>query len=151
MVKILPLMEFDYIYQQLHKDEPWDSKHNAEILGNICPGRIYMSQRRSGKNDFSSNYVAIVGPGTIWRKEGAVSIKDLANPSLTVMAVECIDSDKHWAEPYALTAEEVLERMKTGKRMRIGSLHPAVILVLFADGNVHAFRPICRSPYGENF
>ena len=69
-----------------------------------------------------------------------MSIKDLANPSLTVMAVECVDSDKHWAEPYALTAEEVLERMKTGKGMRIGSAHPAVILVLFADGSVHPLR-----------
>jgi hypothetical protein len=139
MVEILPQLGREDIYEMLHKDEPWDSAHNAGILQvkislYDCPNAVYVNK------GFATNYTAIIGPGTIWRKEGAVSMKDLANPSLTVMAVECVDSDKHWAEPYVLTAEEVLERMNTGKGMRIGSAHPAVILVLFADGNVQPLR-----------
>jgi hypothetical protein len=42
MVQILPNMEYDNIYQQLHKDKPWDSEHNAKVLNIaiselICP------------------------------------------------------------------------------------------------------------------
>ena len=31
------------------------------------------------------------------------------------IAVEIADSGKHWAEPFALTVDEVLENMRTGK------------------------------------
>jgi hypothetical protein len=140
MVRILPHMEYDNIYEQLHKDEPWDSNHNAGILAQFIPPDFTCPSADRLQNDFSSNYIAVIGSGTMWRKEGTVTIKDLTNTSLTVAAVECVDSDKHWAEPYALTAEEVLDRMKTGEGMRIGSSHPAVILVLFADGNVYPMR-----------
>ena len=54
------------------------------------------------------------------------------------MAVECTESTKHWAEPYTLTLEEVLERMKTGKGTRIFTAHESgLVNVLFADGLVY--------------
>ncbi|MCC6125330.1 MAG: DUF1559 domain-containing protein [Pirellulales bacterium] len=139
LVKILPGLERRDIYDRLKKDESWDGPHNAKILRELkiwifdCPSAF-------GKPDDFSSYLAIVGPGTIWRKEGPVSLNDLRDPAVTVMAVECAESDMHWAEPYTLTAEEALERMKTGKGMRISTAHPSVVNVLFADGHVEPLR-----------
>jgi prepilin-type processing-associated H-X9-DG protein len=139
LVEILPdVVDGKPISDQLKQDEPWHSPHNAKILETlripqfVCPG---VFQKES---DFSSSYAAIIGPGTIWRKEGPVAIKDLAKPSAIVAAVECVTSDKHWAEPYAITVDEALERMKTGKEMRISTAHQSVVNVLFADGHTEA-------------
>ena len=137
MVTILPHMEYDVIYNQLNRDEPWDSPHNTRIMSQYRIDEFHCPNDPKNQKGYSTNYLAIIGPGTIWRSKGVVSIHDLPKKSLTVAAVEFLDSDKHWAEPYALTVEEFLERMKTGKGMGISSSHPNVVNVLFADGAVY--------------
>jgi prepilin-type processing-associated H-X9-DG protein len=140
LVEILPNMEYGTLYDALKKDEPWNSPHNAKLLSKLRISEFVCPSVRQEEKDFSTNYVAIIGPGTIWHSDGPVSINDLPNSlSNLVAAVECVDSGKHWAEPYSLTVEEVLERMKTGKGMRICTMHNSVVNVLFADGGV---RPL---------
>jgi hypothetical protein len=124
LVEILPNMEYDPVYNALNKDEPWDSPQTTRKA-----------------SDFSANYIAIIGPGTIWREDGVVKREDLPNSSLVVAAVECADSDKHWAEPYSLTVEEALERMTSGKGMRISTAHRnGCVSVAFGDGSVRSLR-----------
>jgi len=36
-VHILPYTEYDYLYQQFHLDEPWDSPHNIQLLDQMPP------------------------------------------------------------------------------------------------------------------
>ena len=143
-VEILPMMargllanpQCGPLYNSLKKDEPWNSRLNASLLDTVtspylCP---------SGSNVYSTNYVAVIGPGTAWRKDGPVKLSDLPDGgSHTVMVVEVANSGVPWAEPRDLTVEEALENMKTGKGLRISSPHPNVINVLFADGKV---RPL---------
>jgi prepilin-type processing-associated H-X9-DG protein len=137
MVEILPNLEYEPIYDQLRKDEPWNSPHNALILSQSDVGEFICPRAPRKAKDCSTNYLAIVGPGTLWRSEGMVRLGDLRNESsLTVAVIESIDTKVHWAEPYALTVEEALERMETGKGTRISSAHPRVVNVLFADGSV---------------
>jgi prepilin-type processing-associated H-X9-DG protein len=140
LVEILPYMEYDTIYTQLHKDEPWDSPHNAIVLGKLQINELLCPRASEKPNHFPSHYLAVAGPGTAWRSEGVVKLEDIPNTSLTVMAVECVVSDKHWAEPYFLTVDEVLERMKTGKGTRISTVHNGGVNVLFADGSVRGLR-----------
>jgi prepilin-type processing-associated H-X9-DG protein len=141
LVEILPELDRRDIYDRLNKDEPWDSSHNAKILNLQKMDEFICPSANHEKDQFASNYIAIIGPGTIWRNEGPVSIKDLPKDlSNIVVAVECAESDKHWAEPYTITVEEVLERMKTGKGMRISTAHRSVVEVLFADGHVQSLR-----------
>jgi prepilin-type processing-associated H-X9-DG protein len=138
-VEILPNTRDGSTFDQLFKDEPWDSPRNSLILSQ-CPNWVYACLNgREKKNDISIDYIAIIGPGTMWRSEGAVSFDELPNdPSLTVAVVESVEHELHWAEPYELTAEEVLARMQTGKGARIASLHPEGINVLFADGSIRS-------------
>jgi hypothetical protein len=136
-VDIIPMMEYGSLYDTLKKGEPWNSTHNSKVL-NQNPVRDYQcpSDDRNAK-DCSTNYVAVIGPGTVWRKDGPVKISDLLHSSSqTVMAVEVVNSGVHWAEPRDLTVEEALEGLKTGKGLRISTAHPSFINVLFANGEV---------------
>jgi len=137
LVTILPNMEYDTIFNGLKLDEPWNSPQNAKMVGQLRIEEFVCPSVNREDNDTSSNYLAIIGPGTIWRKEGTVKLSDLQNGSShTIAVVETVNSGKHWAEPFALTVDEVLENMRTGKGVRISSCHPAGVNVLFADGSV---------------
>lgn len=150
MVEILPQLGYQEIFDRLHQEEPWNSPHNVRIIGGLRIPEFFCPSAIHNENDLSSNYVAIIGSGTIWREKEPLKIQDLSNaPACTVMVTECVNSGKHWAEPYRLTTEEVLQRMKSGEGMRICSSHntglenPAIngqylaaIGILFADGNM---------------
>jgi hypothetical protein len=119
-------------------DEPWDSSYNNKLLnqilieGFVCPSAINANN--------GLNYVAIIGPGTAWHKNGTVKLSDLPDGgSHTIMVVEVTDSDVHWAEPRDLTVEEVLEKIKAEQGLLISSDHPSYIQILFANGSVLSF------------
>jgi prepilin-type processing-associated H-X9-DG protein len=136
-VAILPMMEFGRLYNSLTKDEPWNSQTNATFLGKLSFPEYICPSAELDPKDYTTNYVAVIGPGTTWREDGPVKLSALPDGgSHTVMAVETVNSDVHWAEPRDLTVEEALDRMKTGKGLRISTAHPSVINVLFADGHV---------------
>jgi hypothetical protein len=128
------------LLDSLKLDEPWESPHNAKILRQLqnpeykCPSVFYNDQ------DCSTNYLAIIGPGTLWQdKFTAPRIRDLPQGSQnTVAVVEVINSGVHWAEPRDLTVEEAIEGLKTGKGLRISTAHPSSINVLFANGEVRS-------------
>jgi prepilin-type processing-associated H-X9-DG protein len=136
-VEILPMMDHGFIYNSLKKDELWNSSQNAKILGKVsieeykCPSDVH------GIDDFTTNYIAVIGPGTAWREDGPVKLSDLPDGGAhTVMLLEIANSGMHWAEPCDISVDKALERMKTGKGLGISSGHPSVINILFADGSV---------------
>jgi prepilin-type processing-associated H-X9-DG protein len=140
-VQILPMMRYGYLYSSLKKEEPWNSAQNIKLFNQVfidaykCPNDI------RGTPDFTTNYVAVIGPGTAWRPDGPVKISDLPDGGAhTVMAVEVADSGVHWAEPRDLTVDEALERLKTGQGLRISTCHPFIVNILFADGSVRYVR-----------
>jgi hypothetical protein len=137
MVSLLPFFDYGSVHEQLKKEEPWNSPQNQSALKQLIFASVACPSSNHTKKTGSTNYIAIIGPGTIWRKGGAVKLSELPNGgSHTVMLVEAADSDKHWAEPFALTVDEVLENMKTGRGVRISSGHPSGVHVLFANGKV---------------
>jgi prepilin-type processing-associated H-X9-DG protein len=143
-VEILPMMDqgyfFNYRYNLLKKDEPWDSPRNAEVLKQLfsevykCP-----SASRGKINNFNTNYVAVIGPGTAWHEDGPVKLSDLPDGGKhTVMVVEVVNSGVHWAEPRDLTVGEALDRMKSREGLHISTTHAGYIQILFADGHAQS-------------
>jgi hypothetical protein len=128
----------------LRMDEPWDSPYNRKTLEEVpayelkCPGRLGCGWDNCFRSDdCSANYVAIVGPGTIWRKKSAVRRSDLPDGgSRTVAIVEMSNPVSHWAEPFAPTVEAALEYMRSDKGKEIARYHRGEIHVLFANGKV---------------
>jgi hypothetical protein len=103
----------------------------SSIYEYSCPIAYSEEKRERG------NYIAVIGPGTIWKSEGAIKLSDLPAPAdKCVVAVEVLDSGTHWAAPFAITAEEILENMRRGKGVRVSSNHYEIVHVLFADGTV---------------
>jgi prepilin-type processing-associated H-X9-DG protein len=160
--RILPQIEWGPLYDQLRQDEPWDSPYNAQICGQIAINFFQCPSANHGKNDCTTNYLAVIGPGTAWRKEGPVKLSDLPDGGAhTVMAVEVANSGVHWAEPRELTVEEALAGLKAdfkGKARasdenkpepRISSDHPGKINVLFADSKVLPFPQEMPLPLWE--
>jgi len=114
-VQIVPMMEYSALYDSLKKNEPWNSPHNAKLFSQFIPEYLCPWDNINAY-DSTTNYVAIIGPGTAWREDGPVKFSDLSEDgSHTVMVVEVGNSGVHWAEPRELMVDEALERMKTGR------------------------------------
>jgi hypothetical protein len=152
--QILPMMGSGKLYESLNQDESWNSPHNAKICGQVSIKEYKCPAADLGDNDCTTNYIAVIGPGTAWRKEGPQKLSDLPDGgSHTVMALETVKSGVHWAEPCDITVEEALKQMKgeqlsiskdeiqnqreTGPGPKISTVHHGCIEVLFADGAVH--------------
>jgi hypothetical protein len=135
--ELLPYLNRDDLYQQMRKDEPWNSPHNARLF-DVDIAAYVRPDAKHADDDHSTNYLAIIGPGTIWRADGALAEADIAeNRSNTIIAIETADSGKHWAEPVAIAVDEVLKNMKSGAGPRIAARDRNVVFVLTADGQIH--------------
>jgi prepilin-type processing-associated H-X9-DG protein len=136
-VQLLPMMGHADLYNALKKDEPWNSPHNSQVLNQISIKQYKCPSDKSGKSEFATNYVAIIGPDTAWSENGPIKLSDLPGKGAhTVMAVEVTNSDVHWAEPRDLTVDDALRGLENPQGLRISTCHPHIVNVLFADGSV---------------
>lgn len=133
------MMGYGTLYNSLKKDDSWNSPTNLTLLGKLPLSEYKCPRACLDPKDYTMNYIAVIGSGTAWRKDGPVKLSDLPDGgSHAVVAVETVNSGVHWAEPRDLTVEEALDHMKTGKKPSISTAHTSVINVLFADGHVGA-------------
>ena len=95
-----------------------------------CP-----SSGRKSENPLT-DYVAVVGPDTLW--PGKVP-GDLKKHPKGILVVEWPNSNIHWAEPRDITVEEFLDWFRK-KPSEQNSLHPGGLLYIDAQGNVGELR-----------
>jgi len=117
-VLLTPFLEKESFYKNYNFYEPWDSPHNLALAKEMpeafsCPS-AYLS-KRDATPSWTTNYVAITGPGTIWEKRTDKDGKEIGqdnaftdDPNATILLVETVDSGIHWMEPRDLTIKEVL-------------------------------------------
>ncbi len=120
-VLLLPYLGYDDLYSRYKFDEPWDGPNNRLLADEMpieyrCP-----SVRNPGPY---TNYVAVVGPETLWPGERAVSLKGIENAWATIHFVEIADSDIHWMEPRDLTLAEAAAGVNINRHRGISSNHP---------------------------
>jgi hypothetical protein len=140
LVEILPDLGCGDIYDTLHKDEPWNSQHNFKVLSKY-PLLFKCCSTGHSEYDSSSNFMAFEGPGMLFSRDGkAKRIEDFPlGTRNTMMLVEVIGSTKHWAEPYVLTSEEVLENTRTRKGPRIATRHSEWIFIERGDSSLSGY------------
>jgi prepilin-type processing-associated H-X9-DG protein len=84
-----------------------------------------------------TNYVAVVGPETVWPAPGACSIGDISDgTSNTIIVVEVAGSGIHWAEPRDLHVMQMSPDVNPSAGMGLSSRHEGGTHVLFGDGSV---------------
>jgi hypothetical protein len=97
---VLPYLYLDELSSMYDFSQPWDSGHNRKLLmGTPYPYRCPACGDLES-NTFT-NYVAVVGSGTIWESTNRARELDAieARESPPIVIVEIADSDIHWTEP----------------------------------------------------
>jgi hypothetical protein len=105
-VLILPYLERTPLYDAYDFDEPWDGPNNSKLATSIpreyqCPS--------ADRNGPTTNYVAVIGPGTAWPGDKTTAIDEFRDgTSNTILIVETPRSDIHWMEPRDLSLDDAL-------------------------------------------
>jgi Protein of unknown function (DUF1559) len=131
-VAVLPYMEENKLHRQFHLDEPWDSEHNKALIEKIPAAFANPNRPRDGK----TNYLLPVGKGTLFGGEKRLRMKEITDPSETVMFVEA-DEDRAviWTKPEDLDVD--MDHPSRG----LGGFRRDGILVGMCDGPVRTLRP----------
>jgi len=142
-VLILPHLGAQQIYDQYRFDEPWDGPHNRQLTALMpdvfrCPS--------SDLKSLSTNYVAVVGPNTIWPGARSTRLADVPDGvNSTLLLVETTE-EIPWMEPRDLELGKFPPQINPPGGGGIASHHPppsrfprrepAGAWVAFADGRV---------------
>lgn len=133
-VAILPFLQEQDLYEQFHKNEPWDSAHNRKLLDRMPD--VY---KTPGIKDPRRTCVLLcTGEGTPFGGERGPKLSSIGRDGTarTILCVEAV-SIKHvfWTEPEDLPFNEV---DPVGS---LGVLFPDdFFLALFFDGSVRRLR-----------
>jgi WD40 repeat protein/tRNA A-37 threonylcarbamoyl transferase component Bud32/tetratricopeptide (TPR) repeat protein len=127
-VAILPYIGQKELFEQFHRDEPWDSPHNLTLIKKIP--QAYKRGGSESTGDGKTVIQAFVGGGTSFDgRDGLAGEKLTDGISSTLLVAEAAEA-VNWTEPVDL--------MFTGNDPlpRVGSLQTGRVSILFADGVV---------------
>jgi hypothetical protein len=135
-VLLLPYLDNRQLYDEWkkHRDEPWNGPHNIKLSKQVleflhCPSDTGLAT--------DTSYVAVVGPGTIWPGTAQVGNSQIADGvASTILLVEVANSGINWMEPRDLDFTNRAPGINSQSGLGVSSKHPAVALVLFADGRI---------------
>ena len=108
-MQLMPYIERNDIYGSYHFNEPWDGQNNQKHTTTCqhlfrCPSNGIENWDKP-----LTNYIAVIGPGTIWPGDKSTRMEDIKDgPENTILLVEIADSDICWAEPRDITLEDAL-------------------------------------------
>lgn len=105
-VLLLPYLDHKDLYDQYDFNEPWNGPSNSELLRVRLP--CFNCPKDHEESSPTTNYLAVVGPGTAWPGEESGKLpvppdfvlhKDDMPIAVTIHVVEVADSGIHWMEP----------------------------------------------------
>lgn len=134
-VLILPQLEQQVLYDRFNLDEPWDSPANKPLSDTMLP--IFRSASE-GLDTPHTNFVAVVGEGTIWPPDGnsqdIAAIRD--GSSNTAMIVQTRGNSIPWAAPVDLKLEDIPMTINHPSGEGIGSPYAGGALIGLGDAAV---------------
>jgi len=137
-VLILPFLGYDDLYKKYDFSEPWNGPKNSLLAKEMPP--YYRCPSVTNSNLQVTNYVAVVGPGTVWPGRDSVSWKGITDgSSYTIMLVAVADSDINWMEPRDMSFDQAILGVNVDRKSGISSNHPGGAGYAMADGS-HRFR-----------
>ena len=138
-VHILPYTEYDYLYQQFHLDEPWDSPHNIQLLDQMpsiydCPNIGHLPP---GYTVYQVPYTDLdvnpEGPSALFDTSGVgVTFGMITDGSSNTIAVLEVDAAAavEWTKPADW------EYDPSDPTRNLGDVNIGTITVSFADGSI---------------
>ncbi|MBC7816063.1 MAG: DUF1559 domain-containing protein [Planctomycetaceae bacterium] len=141
-VFLLPFLDGQKLHKQYRFDEPWDSDNNRRLWNQCppyfrCPGGIQQTT--------AANYVAVVGPKTMWSGQEPVKLsQNTDGGSNTIFLVE-ISPGIPWLAPIDVNEEEAIADLGDHGRFSVPK-HEPVRHVLMVDGSVRGILKEESSP-----
>ncbi len=133
-VAILPFLDEQTLYNELHRDEPWDSPHNRKLLDRMP--KVYRHPRARPKDAHATYYQVFTGKGALFDGKKGLTLGQITNgdgTSYTLLVVEAAE-----AVPWTKPADLVYDPDRP--LPRLGGHFPGATPVLFADGSVRSLR-----------
>lgn len=143
-VLLLPFVDHAPLYDRYNVDEPWNSSHNAAIAEThihwyACPSSDY---------DRGVNYVAIIGPQTLWPDNGARRLEEVTDERGSTLALIEVHSEEiPWMEPRDLSIGEAVALLESTTPDSCRHVIPGEFReraygrrILMADGSVHSLK-----------
>jgi hypothetical protein len=122
--------------------ESWDGPNNQKLQ--TRPDDVFRcpSVGRDEKSRVTIDYVAVVGPDTMWPGRERVQLppKGIGNQD-TILLIEMPDSDYGCLEPRSPTLEEFLEKIRTPTGKGIRCIHRKGLAYVTVGGDVRWFPP----------
>ncbi|HVX62862.1 MAG TPA: DUF1559 domain-containing protein [Pirellulales bacterium] len=156
-VLILPFIEHKALYDQYDFNEPWNGPHNL-LMAKTLPS-VFRCPSDTPNKGATTNYVAIVGPETMWKADHGVTFSEIKDgASMTIAVVEVADAKINWMEPRDLPFSAVSQGINAKQGGGISSAHPGVVIALFADGHtqtlsettpIDVLKALCTKAGGE--
>lgn len=138
-VLILPFIEQQALYDRYDFNEPWNGPHNSLLAKEMPP--IYRCPSNTANNGTTTDYVAIVGPETMWQADHGAKFSEIKDrTSMTIAVVEASGAKINWMEPRDLPFSAVSHGINAKQGGGISSAHPGAVIALFADGHVQTLE-----------
>lgn len=131
--KLLPYVEQGHLYDQYDHSQPWDSAANRAISDKKVP--VYQSPNARVPDSNQTNYLAVVGPGTVFEGNQPISFNTVKAPTQTIFYVEANhDRTVPWAEPKDLDYDPA------NPRAGLGDVRPGLFIAAFGGSEVRSIN-----------
>jgi prepilin-type processing-associated H-X9-DG protein len=156
-VLILGFIEHKPLYDRYDFNEPWDGPNNSKLAKEMPP--VFACPSDTANPGTMTDYVAIVGPETIWQPDHGTTFKEISDGSSnTIAVVEASGAGINWMEPRDLPFSAVAKGLNPKQGIGISSHHPGAVIAVFADGHTQTIqqnisakllKAICTKAGGE--
>ena len=138
-VLILPFMEQKALYDRYDFNEPWNGPHNSKLAKEMPA--VFRCPSDTANPGTMTNYVAIVGPETIWQPDQGTTFKEIEDgSSQTIAVVEMAGAGIDWMAPRDLPFSAVAKGINPKQGLGMSSEHPGAVIALFADGHTQTIQ-----------
>ncbi len=132
-------------YEAYDFEEPWNGPNNSRLASHEC-ARLFQCPAGPHVGSVYTNYVAIVGPTTVFPEDRSVSfteIPDSRKPGVrnTIFIVEVAHSDIQWTEPRDLLFDQITFSINDTMTPAMSSYHPGGAYAITRDSSGGTWFP----------
>jgi hypothetical protein len=131
-VKILPFIDENRMYQDFHRDEPWDSPHNKQFIARMPA--VYRCVKSKVADSGRTVFQVPRGPSTIFPGPEGITIRKIIDGTSRTISIVEVDEEHAvpWTKPDDWTFDP--ENPTAG----LGGHYFGVFLAGWADGHASA-------------
>jgi hypothetical protein len=130
-VELLPYLEEQGLYNEFHKDEPWNSPHNLRLVNRMPKVFLMPDEVNNGR----THYQVFTGPNTVFERNRQFTLLNILDGTSNTVAIVEAAQAVTWTQPVDLT---VPARGHPGNLLLWSPKNSSVVSMF--DGSVRSIR-----------